>query len=136
MVNAINAIASVVAATPGIQSHSRGVPMAVQTPALPSAHVTPVSETRRQHAQGMQRAETVVRIRVVHSPVARGLTVSQQQALYTLADAVMQQIMNDITLGGQVDHVSDVASDEPGIFTLAGTDYLSVNILARVVDKF
>jgi hypothetical protein len=109
--------------------------MSANTPALPMALVTPVSENRRQHAHELVRIETLVRVRIVHSPIAQGVTTSQQSALYTLADDVMEKITDDITLGGQVDHVASVDADEPSIYTLAGTDYLSISIVARVVEK-
>jgi hypothetical protein len=47
----------------------------------------------------------------------------------------MTALTDDITLGGQVDHVASVDADEPAIYTLAGTDYLSISIVARVVEK-
>jgi len=135
MLSAVNAVHTVVAAVPGIVAAYTTVPMSANTPALPMALVTPVSENRRQHAHELVRIETLVRVRIVHSPIAQGVTTSQQSALYTLADAVMTALTDDITLGGQVDHVASVDADEPAIYTLAGTDYLSISIAARVVEK-
>jgi hypothetical protein len=125
----------VVAAVPGIVAAYTTVPMSANTPALPMALVTPVSENRRQHAHALVRIETLVRVRIVHSPIAQGVTEAQQSALYALADAVMAALMSDVTLGGQVDHVASVDADEPAIYTLAGTDYLSISIAVRVVEK-
>ena len=133
--SAVNAVHAVVAAVPGIVAAYTTVPMSANTPALPMALVTPISENRRQHAHALVRIETLVRVRVVHSPIAQGITSSQQSALYTLADDVMAKITDDITLGGQVDHVASVDADEPSIYTLAGTDYLSISIAVRVVEK-
>jgi len=135
MLSAINAVSGVVASVPGIISAYTTVPMSVTTTALPMALVTPVGENRRQHAHELVRIETLVRVRIVHSPVAQGITESQQSALYALADAVMTSLTDDITLGGQVDHVASVDADEPAIYTLAGTDYLSISVVARVVEK-
>jgi len=135
VLSAVNVVHSVVAAVPGITAAYTTVPMSVNTPSLPMALVTPVSENRRQHAHELVRIETLVRVRIVHSPVAQGITESQQSALYALADAVMTALTDDITLGGQVDHVASVDADEPAIYTLAGTDYLSISIVARVVEK-
>ena len=135
MLSAVNAVHAVVAAVPGIVAAYTTVPMSANTPALPMALVTPISENRRQHAHALVRIETLVRVRIVHSPIAQGVTTSQQSALYTLADDVMEKITDDITLGGQVDHVASVDADEPSIYTLAGTDYLSISIVARVVEK-
>ena len=133
--SAVNAVYAVVAAVPGIVAAYTTVPMSANTPALPMALVTPVSENRRQHAHALVRIETLVRVRIVHSPIAQGVTEAQQSALYALADAVMAALMSDVTLGGQVDHVASVDADEPAIYTLAGTDYLSVSIAVRVVEK-
>jgi len=135
MLSAVNAVYAVVAAVPGIVVAYTTVPMSANTPALPMALVTPVSENRRQHAHALVRIETLVRVRIVHSPIAQGVTEAQQSALYALADAVMAALMSDVTLGGQVDHVASVDADEPAIYTLAGTDYLSVSIALRVVEK-
>jgi len=135
MLSAVNAVYAVVAAVPGIVAAYTTVPMSANTPALPMALVTPVSENRRQHAHALVRIETLVRVRIVHSPIAQGVTEAQQSALYALADAVMAALMSDVTLGGQVDHVASVDADEPAIYTLAGTDYLSVSIAVRVVEK-
>jgi hypothetical protein len=135
MLSAVNAVHAVVAAVPGIVAAYTTVPMSVTTAALPMALVTPISENRRQHAHELVRIETLVRVRIVHSPVAQGITESQQLALYALADAVMTALTDDITLGGQVDHVASVDADEPAIYTLAGTDYLSISIAVRVVEK-
>jgi len=135
MLSAVNAVYAVVAAVPGIVVAYTTVPMSANTPALPMALVTPVSENRRQHAHALVRIETLVRVRIVHSPIAQGVTEAQQSALYALADAVMAALMSDVTLGGQVDHVASVDADEPAIYTLAGTDYLSVSIAVRVVEK-
>ena len=135
MLSAVNAVSGVVASVPGIIAAYTTVPMSVTTAALPMALVTPISENRRQHAHELVRIETLVRVRIVHSSVAQGITESQQSALYALADAVMTALTDDITLGGQVDHVASVDADEPAIYTLAGTDYLSISIAARVVEK-
>ena len=135
MLSAVNAVYAVVAAVPGIVVAYTTVPMSANTPALPMALVTPVSENRRQHAHALVRIETLVRVRIVHSPIAQGVTEAQQSALYALADVVMAALMSDVTLGGQVDHVASVDADEPAIYTLAGTDYLSVSIAVRVVEK-
>ena len=135
MLSAVNAVHAVVAAVPGIVAAYTTVPMSANTPALPMALVTPVSENRRQHAHAMVRIETLVRVRIVHSPIAQGVTEAQQSALYALADAVMTALTDDITLGGQVDHVASVDADEPAIYTLAGTDYLSISVAVRVVEK-
>jgi hypothetical protein len=135
MLSAVNAVNAVVAAVPGIVSSYTTVPMSANTPALPMALVTPISENRRQHAHELVRIETLVRVRIVHSPIAQGVTTSQQSALYALADAVMTALTDDITLGGQVDHVASVDADEPSIYTLAGTDYLSISIAVRVIEK-
>jgi hypothetical protein len=135
MLSAVNAVYAVVAAVPGIVAAYTTVPMSANTPALPMALVTPVSENRRQHAHALVRIETLVRVRIVHSPIAQGVTEAQQSALYALADAVMAALMSDVTLGGQVDHVASVDADEPAIYTLAGTDYLSVSIAVRVIEK-
>jgi len=135
MLSAVNAVHAVVAAVPGIVAAYTTVPMSVTTATLPMALVTPVGENRRQHAHELVRIETLVRVRIVHSPIAQGITASQQSALYTLADDVMEAITDDITLGGQVDHVASVDADEPAIYTLAGTDYLSISIAVRVIEK-
>jgi len=135
MLSAVNAVHAVVATVTGIVAAYTTVPMSANTPALPLALVTPISENRRQHAHALVRIETLVRVRVVHSPIAQGITSSQQSALYTLADDVMTAITDDITLGGQVDHVASVDAEEPSIYTLAGTDYLSISIAVRVVEK-
>ena len=135
MLSAVNAVHAVVAAVPGIVAAYTTVPMNVTTTALPMALVTPAGENRRQHAHELVRIESLVRVRIVHSPVAQGITESQQSALYALADDVMTALTDDITLGGQVDHVASVDADEPAIYTLAGTDYLSISIVARVVEK-
>jgi len=135
VLSAVNAVHAVVAAVPGIVAAYTTVPMSVTTAALPMALVTPTSENRRQHAHAMVRIETLVRVRIVHSPIAQGVTEAQQSALYTLADDVMTKITDDITLGGQVDHVASVDADEPSIYTLAGTDYLSISIAVRVIEK-
>jgi hypothetical protein len=47
----------------------------------------------------------------------------------------MAALMSDVTLGGQVDHIASLDAEEPSIYTLAGTDYLSISILTRVVEK-
>jgi len=135
MLSSVNAVHAVVAAVPGIVAAYTTVPMNANTPALPMALVTPISENRRQHAHELVRIETLVRVRIVHSPIAQGITASQQSALYALADAVMTALTDDITLGGQVDHVASVDADEPSIYTLAGTDYLSISIAVRVIEK-
>ena len=135
MLSAVNAVHAVVAAVPGIATAYTTVPMSVTTTSLPMALVTPVGENRRQHAHELVRIETLVRVRIVHSPISQGIMESQQSALYALADAVMTTLTDDITLGGQVDHVASVDADEPAIYTLAGTDYLSISIVARVVEK-
>ena len=135
MLSAVNAVHAVVAAVPGFVSSYTTVPMSAPTAALPMALVTPAGENRRQHAHELVRIESLVRVRIVHSPVAQGVTTSQQSALYTLADDVMTKITDDITLGGQVDHVASVDADEPAIYTLAGTDYLSISIAVRVIEK-
>ena len=135
MLSAVNAVHAVVAAVPGIVAAYTTVPMSVTTTALPMALVTPAGENRRQHAHELVRIETLVRVRIVHSPVAQGITESQQSALYVLADAVMMALTDDITLGGQMDHVASMDADEPAIYTLAGTDYLSISIAVRVIEK-
>jgi len=135
MLSAVNAVSGVVASVPGIVSTYTTVPMSTSTATLPMALVTPVGENRRQHAHELVRIETLVRVRIVHSPIAQGVTEAQQSALYALADAVMTALTDDITLGGQVDHVASVDADEPAIYTLAGTDYLSISVVARVVEK-
>ena len=135
MLSAVNAVHAVVASVTGITAAYTTVPMSANTPALPLALVTPAGENRRQHAHALVRIETLVRVRIVHSPIAQGVTASQQSALYTLADDVMTKITDDITLNGQVDHVASVDADEPSIYTLAGTDYLSISIAVRVIEK-
>jgi len=135
MLSAVNAVSALVASVPGIVSAYTTVPMSITTAALPMAIVTPAGENRRQHAHELVRIETLVRVRIVHSPIAQGVTEAQQSALYALADAVMAALMSDVTLGGQVDHIAGLDSEEPSIYTLAGTDYLSVSILTRVVEK-
>jgi hypothetical protein len=135
MLSAVSAVHAVVSAVPGIVAAYTTVPMSVTTATLPMALVTPVGENRRQHAHELVRIETLVRVRIVHSPISQGITESQQSALYVLADAVMTALTDDITLGGQVDHVASVDADEPAIYTLAGTDYLSISVVARVVEK-
>jgi hypothetical protein len=135
MLTAVNAVHAVVAAVPGIVTAHTTVPMSANTTALPMALVTPAGENRRQHAHDLVRIETLVRVRIVLSPVSQGVTEAQQSALYALADAVMAALMNDITLGGQVDHVASVDADEPSIYTLAGADYLSISVVVRVVEK-
>ena len=135
MLSAVNAVSGVVASVPGIVATYTTVPMSASTAALPMALVTPAGENRRQHAHELVRIETLVRVRIVHSPIAQGVTEAQQSALYALADAVMTALTDDITLGGQVDHVASVDADEPAIYTLAGTDYLSISVAVRVVEK-
>jgi len=135
MLSAVNAVHAVVAAVPGIVSVYTTVPMSASTAALPMALVTPAGENRRQHAHELVRIETLVRVRIVHSPIAQGVTEAQQSALYALADAVMAALMSDVTLGGQVDHIAGLDAEEPSIYTLAGTDYLSISVMARVVEK-
>ena len=135
MLSAVNAVHAVVSAVPGIVAAYTTVPMSITTATLPMALVTPVGENRRQHAHELVRIETLVRVRIVHSPVAQGITEAQQSDLYALADAVMMALTDDITLGGQVDHVASVDADEPAIYTLAGTDYLSISVATRVVEK-
>jgi hypothetical protein len=135
MLSAVNAVHAVVAAVPGIVTAYTTVPMSANTTALPMALVTPAGENRRQHAHDLVRIETLVNVRIVHSPIAQGVTEAQQSALYALADAVMTALTNDTTLGGQVDHVAGVDANEPSIYTLAGTDYLSISIAVRVVEK-
>jgi len=135
VLSAVNAVHAVVSTVTGITAAYKTVPMSANTTALPMALVTPISENRRQHAHELVRIETLVRVRIVHSPIAQGITESQQSALYTLADDVMTKITDDITLGGQVDHVASVDADEPSIYTLSGTDYLSISVAVRVVEK-
>ena len=135
MLSAVSDVHAVVSAVPGIVAAYTTVPMSVTTATLPMALVTPVGENRRQHAHELVRIETLVRVRIVHSPISQGITESQQSALYVLADAVMTALTDDITLGGQVDHVASVDAEEPAIYTLAGTDYLSISVVARVVEK-
>jgi len=135
VLSAVNAVHAVVAAVPGIVAAYTTVPMSTSTAALPMALVTPAGENRRQHAHELVRIESLVRVRIVHSPVAQGVTEAQQSALYALADAVMAALMSDVTLGGQADHIASLDADEPAIYTLAGTDYLSISILTRVVEK-
>jgi len=135
MVSAVNAVHAVVATVTGITSALKAVPGALNTTQLPCAIITPTSETRRQHAHALQRIETLVNVRIVHSPVAQGVTTAQQDALYDLTDDVMDAIMADITLNGQIDHVAEVDAAEASIYSLAGTDYLSISISVRVIEK-
>ncbi len=135
--DAVSALRNVLAQIPGIKKVYDVPPLSLNTAELPAAVIIHRGGEYRHQSVGYLRAELKFDIVLPVEPAGQSRLPEKIETAQALHDAVVQAIMDDITLGGAVDHVSELRDDNGYTVTAwAGIEYFSYVIKVSVVVKW
>lgn len=95
----------------GIKSAPTTMPSSLNTAVMPIALTWPAESKWKLQALDLNRQDRTYLVRVYVQPVAQGLAGIDDgyQKCVTLLEAFGQKYLNDMSLGGAVDHIASIA---------------------------
>jgi hypothetical protein len=112
------------------------VPASLNSAQMPCALVSMGAGSYTWQAVGYRRLEREWNVYVIADAVAQSRLSEANAALRSLVRQVANAIMDDPTLGGEVDHVTRIDDDGVGVQQIAGVDYLCVVMRVATVEKW
>ncbi|MCX7939042.1 MAG: hypothetical protein N2545_06345, partial [Thermoflexales bacterium] len=109
--NVVGALENTLLGVTQLKRVYRQAPASVQTADLPCAVILQGAARIRQHAAGMIRQERTFVIVLAVQPIGQERWLARTDAAIAVYEAVIQALLADLTLGGVVDHIAEIADD-------------------------
>ncbi len=133
----VTTIQSIVADSSGIRSAPTEMPTSLNDSGLPCALTFPGAGTWAPHVVGAKRHDREYVIRVYVKPVSQGRGIDEgYQNVLPIMDALGRTFLNDLSLGGTIDHLSEIrCSGIMGDLQFAGTPYHGFELRLIAAEK-
>jgi len=120
----------------GVTSAPAALPGSANETDLPLVITKPAEATWSQQAVGLKRQERAYLVYCLVAPVALGDAPDTGfQACLPLLQAFGEAYLNDLSLGGAVDHLGEVADGGVEVLTFAGVHYHGFIYRVTAVEK-
>ncbi len=132
----ITALAAALGTVPSLQSTYSYPPHSVPAASLPAAIILADAGETQWQAVGYRRSERRYIILLLLAPLTLSRPQERAADVHALIDACIAELMDDSTLGGNVDHIARISDGGAEAVEVGDATYTGARLEVAVIEKW